>query len=188
MRAFPRPYLLLILAGMSAAVVALASGFKVSSMQARANGSALLLAGNLDLTVTPQVEEAIATGIPIELAVDVRLYRERALIWDEKVASWTLRRELRYHALTGQYLIVAGTRAPVARESLNSLGEALGHMGTLSDVTLPLRRPLAPDAEYRVEIRAGIDKEALPPLLRPVAYTSPAWDLNSGWTSWKVQL
>ncbi len=167
--------------------LALAAGFKVSSMQSRVVGQALHLRGNLDLALTPKVEEAVGKGIPIELAIDVRLYRQRALLWDERIASWTLRRELRYHALSGQYLIGGAGAARVDQESLNSLNEALNELGSLEDVALPLAAPLAPEAQYRVDVRVALDIEALPSLLRPVAYTSRAWDLNSGWTTWKVQ-
>jgi Domain of unknown function (DUF4390) len=167
--------------------VALASGFKVSSAQPRAVGQTLFLDGTLDLLLSAKVEEAVGKGIPIEILLDVRLYRERPLIWDAKVASWTLRRELRYHALSGQYLVGGSDTARADRESSNSLSEALLELGTLDDLALTLPAPLAPNADYRVDVRVALDIEALPSLLRPVAYTSRAWDLNSGWTTWKVQ-
>ncbi|HEX7044912.1 MAG TPA: DUF4390 domain-containing protein [Burkholderiales bacterium] len=169
------------------ATAAFAAGFKVSSVQLRAAGQTLYLNGNLELALTPKVEEAVAKGIPIELAIDVRLYRERALIWDEHIASWRLRRELRYHALSGQYLISGAGTEPLGRESATSLPEALAELGALDDVALPLAAPIDDVAEHHATVRVVLDIEALPPLLRPVAYTSRAWDLNSGWTSWKVQ-
>lgn len=177
----------LVVTLLGGAALALASGFKVSSVEARAIGETLHLGGNLELALTPKVEEAVGKGIPIELAIDVRLLRQRQLLWDKRLASWTVRRELRYHALSGQYLISGAGTSPLDRESVNSLGEALLEIGALDDVTLPLRTSLDPGAEYRVDVRVALDIEALPSLLRPVAYTSRAWDLNSGWTTWKVQ-
>ena len=43
-----------------------------------------------------------------------------------------------------------------------------------------------PEGDYSVEVRASLDIEALPSPLRPVAYTSLAWRLNSGWSTWKL--
>lgn len=163
-----------------------AAGFEVGSVESRAVGRTLHVSGQLELGVTPKVEEAIDTGIPIELAIDFRLYRRRPLLWDERVDGWTVRRALRYHALSGQYLVTGGATAPVERESANSLDEALAEMGSLDDLTLPLAAPLAAGAAYRIDVRVALDVEALPSLLRPLAYTSPAWSLNSGWTTWKV--
>ncbi|MFL6655276.1 MAG: DUF4390 domain-containing protein [Sulfurifustis sp.] len=167
--------------------VTYASGFKVSSVQARLTGPALQLSGNVELGLTPEVEEAIGTGIPIKLVFDVRLYRARPFLWDTKMASWKFSRELRYHALAGQYLINASADAPVARESFATLGDALAQLGTLDGLTFVATTPLPRDADYEVRVRASLDVEALPALLRPVAYTSRAWDLNSGWTTWSVQ-
>lgn len=184
-----RPLLYLVFVGLcgGSPSLALASGFKVSSVQARLGGQTLSLNGAIDLGLTPEVEEAVNNGIPIELAIDLRLYRHRTFMWDQKVASWALRRELRYHALTGQYLISADAGAPVLRESFASLNDALIQMGSLADLTLTVGTPVLRDAEYRLDVRARLDIEALPTLLRPLAYTSRAWDLNSGWTTWEPQ-
>lgn len=161
--------------------------FAVAAVEPSVVGRTLLVSGNLELGLTPKVEEAIATGIPIELAIDFRLYRRRALLWDARVDSWTVRRELRYHALSGQYLISGGPSG-AERESANSLDEALAEMGSLDQVSLPLAGALTDDADYRLDVRVALDVEALPSLLRPVAYTSPEWQLNSGWTTWTVTL
>lgn len=186
-RRLERPLLYLFLSFALVSATATASSFKVSSIQTRALGRTLSLRGTVELGLTPPVEEAVGTGIPIQLAIDVRLYRVRPFLWDETAGSWKLRRELRYYALTGQYLINAQSDAPVTRESFASLNEALTQMGSLEDITLALKQPLLPESEYRLELRAGLDVEALPPLLRPLAYTSRAWDLNSGWTEWRVE-
>lgn len=172
---------------MLATTSTLVAGFTVGSIQARAAAKALHITGNLDLSLTPKVEEAIGKGIPLQLVIDLRLYRQRPVIWDKQVNGWSVRRELSYHALSGQYLI-GGVSAVVAdRESFTSLNEALTELGTLDQVILPLGAPLKADAKYYIDVRVGINVEALPALLRPVAYTSSDWDLNSGWTTWKVQ-
>jgi hypothetical protein len=40
--------------------------------------------------------------------------------------------------------------------------------------------------EYEVLIHAELDIEALPSPLRPLAYITPAWRLNSDWYSWSL--
>jgi hypothetical protein len=163
------------------------AGFAISTIQPRIVQRVLQVNGSLDLALTPKVEEAIGKGIPIQLVIDLRLLRERRLIWDERVKTWGLRRELSYHALSGQYLVGSVSAVPADRESFTSLNEALAELGTLDSVALPINEPLVADADYRLDVRVGLDIEALPSLLRPVAYTSRDWNLNSEWTSWKVQ-
>ena len=160
--------------------------FKVTDVQPKLVDQSLALSGNLELGLNAKVEEALAKGIPLEVNIDVLLHRERRFLWDREIASWTLRRRIQFHALSGQYLI--STSAPEAEygESLLTLQEALKQLGSLNDVTLALEDAVAPDATHSVDVRVSLDIEALPAPLRPVAYTSFTWHLNSGWSTWKV--
>lgn len=183
MRAISAALLALCLASVALAATV---DFRVHAVRPRIIGQSLHLAGSVQLALTSQVEEALSNGIPLDVTIDIRLYRERNWLWDKKLESWRLRRQLYYHALSGQYLIGNDANSPREREGYGSLAEALQHMGSLDDVELTLKSPLNMDAEYRVGVRASLDIEALPPLLRPMAYTSRAWDLDSGWTLWKM--
>ena len=145
----------------------------------------LVLTGNIDLSLSPQVEEALAKGIPLDVVIEIRLYRYRRFLWDKQVAAWTLHRSIQYHALSGQYLVSADEPGSETRESLLTQQEALKSLGSLNDLKLALA-DIAPDDNYSIDVRASLDIEALPTPLRPVAYTSFAWHLNSGWTKWKV--
>lgn len=160
--------------------------FKVTEVQPRLDGKTLVLNGRLDLALTPKVEEALTKGIRLDVTIDVRLYRKRWFVWNQGRGSWTLHRRIWYHALSGQYLVSASASDPDARESHGSMLEALKALGALDEVRLPLEGDVPAEGEYSVELRAGLDIEALPTPLRPVAYTSLDWRLNSGWTAWKL--
>ena len=159
--------------------------FKVENVSAVLTHVALEIGGRLDLTLTPKVEEALSKGIPLDVVIDFKLQRQRPWLWDQGVASWKLRRQVRYHALTGRYFVRSDKPASETRESFNSLPEALRQLGALSELRLNVPDDL-PAGSYAVDVRASLDIEALPAPLRPVAYTSRAWHLNSGWLRWKV--
>lgn len=160
--------------------------FKVAEVQPRLEGKTLVLNGRLDLALSPKVEEALTKGIRLDVTIDVRLYRRRWYAWNQGVGSWTLHRRISYHALSGQYLVSTSVSDPDNRESHGSMLEALRALGVLDDLKLPLETEVAADGEYSVELRASLDIEALPAPLRPVAYTSLDWRLNSGWSTWKL--
>ena len=162
-----------------------AADFKITEVQPKFVDHTLAFTGNFDLSLSPNVEEALGKGIPLEIIIDIRLYHPRRFMWDKNIASWILRRRIQYHALSGQYLVSMGEAGAETRESLLTQQEALKALGALSDLRLPL--PKAPPGDdYSVDVRVSLDIEALPTPLRPVAYTSFAWHLNSGWTTWKV--
>lgn len=164
-----------------------AADFKVADVQPKFAEQSLVLSGNIDLGLSSQVEEALSKGIPLEVVIEVRLYQYRRFLWDKQVAAWTLHRSIQYHALSGQYLVSAGDPDSETRESLLTQQEALKSLGSLNDLRLTLtNHGPADNNNYSVDVRASLDIEALPTPLRPVAYTSFAWHLNSGWTTWKV--
>jgi hypothetical protein len=176
---------LLLAAALLALALPAAADFKVAELQPRLAGKTLVLNGKLDLALTPKVEEALTKGIRLDVTIDVRLYRKRWYVWNQGVGRWTLHRRIWYHALSGQYLVSAGPDAD-ARESHGSMLEALRALGALDDLKLPLAAEAPAEDDYSVELRASLDIEALPAPLRPVAYTSLDWRLNSGWTAWKL--
>jgi len=160
--------------------------FKVSELTPTFGDQSLRLTGSLDLGLNPKVEEALSKGIPLEVNVDVYLLRERDFLWNQTITSWTLHRRIQFHALSGQYLISTSAPEPEYGESQLTQQEALKQLGTLNGVSLPLKQGVKPDATYVVDVRVSLDIEALPSPLRPVAYTSFTWHLNSGWSTWKV--
>jgi hypothetical protein len=160
--------------------------FRLTELQPQFNAQALRLSGQFELTLSARVEEALSKGIPLEVVTEVRLYRIRAWWWNEKLGDWRLRQQIRYHALTGQYLVAHGPPENPFQENFTSLGETLRFMGSLNALALPLAQAPPTGHEYLVQLRMRLDIEALPTPLRPVAYTTPAWHLNSDWTTWKL--
>lgn len=173
-------------ATMLMSAVALAD-FRVNEIQAVLGQGELTLSGTLDLALSSKVEEAVAKGIPLDLEFEFRLKRERKLLWAEQLKLWKLKRQIRYHALSGQYFV----NDPVARgeklDNFTSLQQALRHMGTLNELSFDVTSVGPADANYELNVRVSLNIESLPAPLRPVAYTSLDWRLNSGWTTWTVE-
>lgn len=160
--------------------------FKVVKLTSKLSRETLVLDGSLDLGLTAKVEEALNKGIPLDVVIELRLRRQRALLWDENVAEWQLRRQIRFHALTGQYFVNSARAGSEGRENFNSLSDALRQLGSLDNIKLSVPADLPQHSSYAIELRASLDFEALPTPLRPVAYTSRAWHLDSGWFRWNV--
>lgn len=161
--------------------------FKVTEVRPRIVDQSLAVSGNLDLELTSKVQEALSKGVPIEVIIDIDLYRVRTVLWDARVADWVLHRRISYHALSRQYLVTGHRHDADAIESFTSLQAALANMGLLDDLKLPLKRNLQSASQFYVSVRVSLDIDSLPAPLRPVAYTSLAWRLSSGWTRWNVQ-
>lgn len=159
--------------------------FSIQNVTAELREGNLFVSANLDLSLNEKVEEAVSKGIPLDILIEVRLKRPRPILWDETISEWSMVRKLSYHALSSQYLVHSISDAQI--ESFTSLSQALGNMGTLNEHLFPMNHFAGKDDIYSLEMRASLNIESLPAPLRPVAYTSLDWRLNSGWTQWPTQ-
>ncbi len=164
-----------------------AAEFNVRRVQPQLGARALDLSARLKLNLSRKAERALDRGIPLSVVIDVDLLRHRHILWDKSITSWILHRSLRFHALSREYL-VSGVGAD-NYGNFSSLRNALDYLGEIDALRLPLRvrKPLSAGGDYRVQLRVYLDIGALPSPLQPVAYASPGWHLNSGWTTWSVE-
>lgn len=171
------------------------AGFSTRQMDASLNNEALEVTGQLELDLSRKTEEALGKGIPLEVIFELQLNRQRLLMWDERLGSWQFKRKIIFHAMSNQYLISSTMPgAEPSQESFASLQDALAAMGNIENMELKLSNAESvisiihsTSDPLQLEIRARLDIESLPSPLRPVAYTSRSWRLNSGWSSWPVK-
>lgn len=168
-------------------VMAARADFEVNSIKGEIADRSLTLNGTLDLGLSSKPEEALSKGIPLDVWIDLELCRERKLIWNKTVKTWRIKRRIRYHALSRQYLVILDLKKPALVENFTSLTEALKYMGSFNELKLAIGPEIMKRYSYLVKVRAQLNIESLPAPLRPVAYASPSWHLSSGWTEWKIQ-
>lgn len=145
-----------------------------------------MVTADMDLDLSSEVETALTKGIPMDILIAFSMYRQRRFMWDKKIGEWTLRARLQYHALSDLYLVtLQGSGDP---KTFTTQRAGLKYIGTLSRVSFPLpSEGKQKDRRYWLGLRARLDIESLPAPLRPLAYTSSAWRLDSKWTRWTIQ-
>jgi hypothetical protein len=165
-----------------------AANFGVKNVKVMLDQRVLLVNARFDLPINPRIEEALSKGIAIDVVIDVNMAKHRWWWRNRLITDQTLRRRIQFHALSRQYL-VSGLHARDPSESFGSLTQALAHAGTLDEfrIFLTAKKEIEADARYLLLLRARLDIEALPMLMRPLAYATPSWRLNTGWTEWPVQ-
>ncbi len=180
--------MLLLAVALLLAVRADAANFTVKNARAVLDQRTLQVDARFELPINPRIEEALSKGIPIDVAIDVHMVKHRWWWRNRPVTDHALHRRIQFHALSRQYL-VSGLRANDPSESFGSLNQALTHAGTLDEFTIVLtpKKEIEPGARYLLLLRARLDIEALPMLMRPLAYATPSWRLNTGWTEWPIQ-
>lgn len=170
------------------AATGVAADFEVKQAEPVLRDRVLHVNTRLDLALNRRTEEALNKGIPIDVTIDIKLVRYRWWWTNIVITDVMLSRRLQFHALSRQYL-VSSRRDGQPTESFSTLAQALAHLGDLSTFTIPLtaKKVLLPDARHLMVLRARLDIEALPVVMRPLAYATPSWRLSTGWTEWPVQ-
>jgi hypothetical protein len=165
-----------------------AANFSVKSAQAHLNDRVLHVDARFDLPVNPRIEEALSKGIPIDVVIELNMVKHRWWWRNRLITDTVVRRRIQFHALSRQYL-VSGMREDDSSESFGSLSQALAHAGTLDEFKLYLtaKKEIEADARYLLMLRAHLDIESLPMLMRPLAYATPSWRRSTGWTEWPIE-
>ncbi len=133
-------------------------------------------------TLTPRVIEALENGVPITFYQEFEL--SEPTLWIGDYFDWfsslwleLVRFELRYHALTQQYVLT--NLATNYHQSYTSLHSALSALGQITNFILPPEHLLDLSEDVQLTLQTGLDLHALPTPMRPGALLSTKWKLDS---------
>lgn len=166
------------------------AGFVIERATLRPAGDTYVVDARIDFAFSEDNIEAVRNGVALTVIVDIEIRRERGQWWDETLASHQFRYRIEANMLAGGYMVRGlgpGMHAPGTTRNYRSLDEMLEALGDLESIPIIARDRLSEDARHAARIRARLDIEALPSPLRPIAYLSPKWRLNSGWFEWRVR-
>jgi len=181
MRAFATVKLLLLSLALLP-ILANAQQFSVDTAVINKVGNGHKLDAHLSYTLTPRVEEALENGVPITFYQEFEL--SEPMLWIGDYFDWystiwieVTRFELRYHALTQQYVLT--NLDTNYRQSYTSLHSALSELGDITNFILPPEHLLEMHEDMQLTIKTGLDLHALPTPMRPGALISSKWKLDS---------
>ena len=130
--------------------------------------------------------DALNSGIPIFIELDVRITRPRKYLWDPQLISARRKYSIERHALSEQFILsdqITGDRSLHA-----SLDLAIEDLGTIRALPVAEASEIDQESAFNVSLRLRLDIESLPAPLIPLAYISPGWHMSSGWYRWKGNL
>ena len=129
--------------------------------------------------------EALQSGVPLTFETRLNMRRDGAFPWQGDEVSLQLRRVLRYHPLSSQYEVndVANQEIQLFA-TLAAATRALGYIRSQKIISL---EELDQEEYYLVEIQTLHRIADLPLPLRPLAYLTPSWHLESRVYEWRLK-
>lgn len=160
------------------------NGFEVIEARLSRTGTLCLVDANLDHHFSSTVIEALEQGVPLTLVRHFKLNRIRNFWPDEELVSVSRRIHLSVHPKTRAYRIVYSDTGVI--ENFASLTTLIEYLDSIRDWPITTPNYWHPDQTYQASLSITLDIEALPLPLRPIAYLSPDWHLESPPYLWRV--
>ncbi len=161
------------------------AGLNLAGSDIRNDDSGIYVNARFDVELSRDAEEALQSGVPLRLEMQLRVTRPRGWWWwDAELVDESMYAELRYHALSRRYVVIH--EAAQERRTFFRRDAALNAWASIAGYRVIERDRLDPDSRYILHLRARLDASSLPYPLRTVALVSPEWRLTSEWYEWPL--
>ena len=159
-------------------------GFRILAAETKLKQHVFHLEANMELQFSDDALEALRSGVPLIVLINIEVLKDRSWWWDKTIAELEQGYLLLYHALSEKYVIHNLNSG--AQLNYISLNAALFSLSSIRDFPLIDKNLLDEDDDYYVRLRTYLDIESLPAPMRPIAYISSQWQLESDWFSWPL--
>ncbi len=181
--------LLVITEPSTSAPDAIEAGFDIRNARTELVDGVYLLDADISFVFSDEALEAIENGVPVTIILEMEVLRERGLIWDnlwwdKQVAHLEARLRIETRPLSNTYL-VRNVNSGETR-IFGSFSELLVGLGKIRKFPLLDAHLIGSEGRHYLRLRALLDIESLPSPMRPLAYLSSLWRLQSDWYEWPL--
>lgn len=163
-----------------AAAVAHANGIDVRKAVVVPAEDGYFLETELDVRLTPVLDDALHKGVPLYFVLEFELIRSRWYWTNEKMAVLQQQQRVSFNTLTRQYRVGTGA----LYQNFSTLKEALDYMSRLRRRLEIEPGGLRKDTVYAAALRMRLDGTQLPKPFQ--LHTGRNWDVSSDWFRWTV--
>lgn len=159
--------------------------FEVRSASTRLVGGVHTLDARLQLVLSSEALEALSSGVPLTIELQLEVIRVRRFVWDDAEAELALRYELEYRPLSQRYLVRNLNSGD--QDSFATLYSALNSLGRVQALPVIDDALLEADKNYRIRLRALLSTRQYPAPLRLLFFWRDQWQLESEWFEWPLE-
>lgn len=149
---------------------------KIAEIRGHVKGEQAFVRFQLRNAFTPEMVEALKSGIEISFRTQVEVERVHRNWFNVTVGDLTLSRSVRYDALSRVYRLKRSDGEKLLPDIFSALDEM-----TRYEVVVPLRFPAIPGRRYRALVRTRLDRVGLSEPLRSIFFFSSIWDVETDW-------
>lgn len=143
------------------------------------------LDARLQLILSEDALDALGSGVPLTIELNVEVIRVRRFMLDAVDAELSLQYELEYRPLSQRYIvrnINSGNQ-----DSFATLFSALNNLGRIQRLPIIDDSLLLPGSKYRIRLRALLSTRQYSAPLRLLFFWRDEWQLKSDWYEWRLE-
>ena len=159
--------------------------FEVRSASTQLLDGVHTLDARLQLVLSSEALEALSSGVPLTIELQMQIIRVRRFYFDDVDAELAVRYELEYRPLSQRYIVRNLNSGD--QDSFATLYSALNNLGRVQGLPLIDNSLLENDRAYRVRIRALLNTQQYPAPLRLLFFWRDQWQLESEWSEWLLE-
>jgi len=143
------------------------------------------LEARLQLILSDDALEALNSGVPLTIQLDIEVIRVRGLWLADPEAALTFTYELEYRPLSQRYIVRNLNSGD--QNSFATLYSALNNLGRIQGLPIIDDALLEPGSRYRLRLRARLSTRQYPAALRLLFFWRSQWQLESEWYEWMLE-
>lgn len=159
--------------------------FEVRSATTRLVDGVHTLEGRLQLVLSSEALDALSSGVPLTIELQMEVIRVRRFYFDDVTAELAVRYELEYRPLSQRYLVRNLNSGN--QDSFATLYSALNALGRVQGLPVIDDSLLEEDRRYRIRLRALLNTQQYPAPLRLLFFWRDQWQLKSEWSEWLLE-
>ena len=158
--------------------------FAVRSAETHLANGVHVLDARLQLVLSSEALEALASGITLTIELQMEVIRVRRWYIDDLTAELTTRYELEYRPLSQRYIVRNLNSGD--QDSFATLYSALNNLGRVQGLPVIDDSLLEADKKFRVRLRAMLQTKQYSAPLRLLFFWRNEWQLKSEWSEWML--
>ncbi|MEM9208595.1 MAG: DUF4390 domain-containing protein [Pseudomonadota bacterium] len=159
--------------------------FNVRSATTVLNQGVHELDARLQLLLSTEANDALTSGVPLRIELDLDVIRVRRFLPDAEQASLVVDYELEFRPLSQRYIVRNVNSGD--QESFATLYAALNNLGRVQGLPVIDDALLDDNSRYRVRLRALLSTREYPAPLRMLFFWRGEWQLKSEWFEWDLE-
>jgi hypothetical protein len=158
--------------------------FEVRSASSSLIDGVHVLDARLQLVLSSEALEALNSGVPLTIELQLQVIRVRRLYMDALDAELSVRFEMEYRPLSQRYIVRNLNSGD--QDSFATLYSALNNLGRVENLPVIDDALLASGKSYRVRVRAMLQTQQYSAPLRLLFFWRSQWQLQSEWFEWML--